>query len=121
MAPDPQVFAACEDLRRQGYLLALDDFVERSGQTEFLEFADVVKVEIASLPMDEHAELVKRFHSQGKKMLAEKVETPEEFAEVRKIGYDYFQGYFFARPDGGEVAADSGDEAKLHAACCARW
>jgi c-di-GMP-related signal transduction protein len=97
--PDPLILAACENLRRQGYLLALDDFVVASGQEAFLRNAHVIKVEIGSLPsMRKHEELVRAYHGQGLKMLAEKVETYEEFSQARKVGYDYFQGFFFARP-----------------------
>jgi EAL and modified HD-GYP domain-containing signal transduction protein len=96
--PDPEILAACEDLKRQGYLLALDDFVMRSGQESFLDQAHIVKLEVGSTSMEEQAAFVKRLHAEGKKMLAEKVETHQEFAAARDAGYDYFQGYFFAKP-----------------------
>lgn len=96
--PDPDVLAACENLRRQGYLLALDDFVENSGQEKFLPHSDIVKVEVNIAPPQKRRSLVRQFHGQGKKVVAEKVETHEQFAEARAAGYDYFQGFFFARP-----------------------
>lgn len=96
--PDAEVIAACESLRQQGYLLALDDFVANSGQEELLPYSDIVKVEVNQYPAKECRALVKRFHAQGKQVLAEKVETNEQFAGARAAGFDYFQGYFFARP-----------------------
>jgi c-di-GMP-related signal transduction protein len=96
--PDAEVVAACRKLREQGYQIALDDFVLRDGWEPLLSVANVLKIEIRSLPECEHEELVRSCHARGLKMLAEKVETYEEFAWARKIGYDYFQGFFFARP-----------------------
>jgi EAL and modified HD-GYP domain-containing signal transduction protein len=96
--PDPQVLAACQKLREQGYQIALDDFVLSDGWEPMLGVANVLKIEVKSLPESDHLELVRSCHARGLKMLAEKVETYEEFAWARKTGYDYFQGFFFARP-----------------------
>jgi c-di-GMP-related signal transduction protein len=96
--PDEEVVAACRKLREQGYQIALDDFVLRDGWDPLLGVANVLKIEIRSLPEGEHEALVSSCHARGLKMLAEKVETYEEFAWARKTGYDYFQGFFFARP-----------------------
>jgi EAL and modified HD-GYP domain-containing signal transduction protein len=63
-----------------------------------LEHARIVKVEIGTLTIEEHKALVARYRKLGLKMLAEKVETPEQYSELRNLGYDYFQGYFFAKP-----------------------
>lgn len=98
VVPDPDVLQACQELRRQNYLLALDDFVIHSGQESLLAYANVVKVEIGSLGLAKHEEIVRAYHRQGLKMLAEKLETPEQFADARQVGYDYFQGFFFAKP-----------------------
>jgi EAL and modified HD-GYP domain-containing signal transduction protein len=96
--PDPAVLEACRKLHDQGYRIALDDFAFHCGQTPLLEFASVVKVEIQELPRKEQEALVRFCRGRGLKMLAEKVETHEEFEWARRAGYDYFQGYFFARP-----------------------
>ena len=96
--PDAEVVDACRKLREQGYQIALDDFVLRDRYEPLLRLADLVKVEIRSLSELQHEQLVRAYHARGLKMLAEKVETYEEFAWARKTGYDYFQGFFFARP-----------------------
>ena len=96
--PDDEVVEACRELRKQGYQLALDDFVFRSGFERLLEIADLVKIEIQSMPRPEQRLLVRSYRAKGLRTLAEKVETPEEFEWAREAGYDYFQGYFFARP-----------------------
>jgi EAL and modified HD-GYP domain-containing signal transduction protein len=98
VAPEPEVLAACEDLRRQGFLLALDDFVRHSAQEEFLPLAHLVKVEVNALQPAEHREFVAECRAKGLRMLAEKVETEADFQQSLDSGYDFFQGYFFAKP-----------------------
>jgi c-di-GMP-related signal transduction protein len=96
--PDDEVLAACRRLREQGYRIALDDFVFRAGCERLLEIADLIKVEVQSAPWPEQKALVRASKARGLEMLAEKVETYEQFESARQAGYDYFQGYFFARP-----------------------
>jgi c-di-GMP-related signal transduction protein len=96
--PDDEVIEACRKLRKEGYQVALDDFAFRSGWERLLEVADLVKVEIQALPRPDQKRLVTSAKARGMQMLAEKVETQEEFEWARAAGYDYFQGYFFARP-----------------------
>ncbi|MGP0076727.1 MAG: EAL and HDOD domain-containing protein [Bryobacteraceae bacterium] len=96
--PDEEVLEACRGLREQGYQIALDDFVFRPGWERLLDVADLVKVEIQSIPRPEQKTLIGFTKSRGLEILAEKVETNEEFEWARQAGYDYFQGYFFARP-----------------------
>jgi c-di-GMP-related signal transduction protein len=96
--PDDEVLAACRKLREEGYRIALDDFVLRPGWERLLDVADLIKVEIQSTPRAEQKLLIRSAQERGLEMLAEKVETHEEFEWARQAGYDYFQGYFFARP-----------------------
>jgi len=96
--PDAEVLEACRKLREQGYQIALDDFVFRPGCQGLLDIADLVKIEIQSVPRPEQKLLVRSSKARGLRMVAEKVETQEEFEWARQAGYDYFQGYFFARP-----------------------
>jgi EAL and modified HD-GYP domain-containing signal transduction protein len=110
--PDAEVVEACRNLREQGYQIALDDFVFRPGFEALLDVADLLKIEIQSMPRPEQKLLVRSSKARGLQMLAEKVETYEEFEWARQAGYDYFQGYFFARPvivRGRQIPA-----AKLH-------
>jgi c-di-GMP-related signal transduction protein len=96
--PDAEMLAACERLRDQGYSIALDDFAGTPAVEPLVEFADVIKVDMRITSRAEQERLVKKYRPLGKKMLAEKVETHEEFQWARELGYDFFQGYFFARP-----------------------
>ena len=94
---DAEVMDAIQGLRALGYRIALDDFVYSSQMEPLLDAANLVKVEMAT-PRAQQEAMVRDYHARGLQMLAEKVETPEEFHWARQAGYDYFQGYFFARP-----------------------
>jgi EAL and modified HD-GYP domain-containing signal transduction protein len=96
--PDAEVLEACRKLRAEGYQIALDDFVFRPECECLLDVADLVKIEIQSAPRPEQKLLVRSCKARGLQVLAERVETYEEFEWARQAGYDYFQGYFFARP-----------------------
>jgi EAL and modified HD-GYP domain-containing signal transduction protein len=96
--PDSDVLEACRNLRAQGYLVALDDFICDPRFDPLTELADIIKVDFRITPREEQLEMLARYHARGVKMLAEKVETQEEFEWSRTAGYDYFQGYFFAKP-----------------------
>jgi EAL and modified HD-GYP domain-containing signal transduction protein len=96
--PDADVVNACRRLKDQGYTVALDDFVMRPGMERLIDLADLIKVELEALEPAGHAELVRTAHARGIRMVAERVETPEQFEEAKTAGYDYFQGFFFAKP-----------------------
>lgn len=95
---DPEVVAACRSLRGQGYTIALDDFVCRPETEPLTEFAQIIKVDLRVTPEGEQSRMLRTYQPRGIALLAEKVETREEFVWALGAGYDYFQGYFFARP-----------------------
>lgn len=96
--PDADVIAACADLHQRGYTLALDDFVSDPRTESLIPFAKIIKVDMTVTDRNEMERLLKLYHARGIAMLAEKVETHEQFAWAHGAGYDLFQGYFFARP-----------------------
>jgi c-di-GMP-related signal transduction protein len=96
---DDLVKAACVRLKQAGYSIALDDFIADDPRAELAEFADIIKVDMKETSAEERTALVKRFGSARCHMLAEKVETREEFTACKKAGFTYFQGYFFRRPE----------------------
>jgi len=95
---DPEVLAQCGILKDRGYTLALDDFVDAPKYAALLELADIIKVDVLATSLDDQRRLVERYARRGITMLAEKIETPETFAQAIQLGYRFFQGYFFARP-----------------------
>ena len=96
---DPDVTAACQRLKEAGYLIALDDYVAGDPRESLAEMADIIKVELKLTTVEERAALIKRYGPWRCRMLAEKVETQEEFAQARDQGFVYFQGYFFRKPE----------------------
>jgi c-di-GMP-related signal transduction protein len=106
--PEDRVVAACKRLKAAGYLIALDDFAPNDPRTSLVEFADIIKVDIRATRLEERAGMIRQFGSTKCKRLAEKLETPQEFQRARDMGFVYFQGYFFCRPElviGREVPA----------------
>jgi EAL and modified HD-GYP domain-containing signal transduction protein len=98
IVPDDDVVLACQRLRRDGYVIALDDFVLRPGYERLVSTADIIKIDFQATKGDERAALAKRFASPRLRLLAEKIETVSEYDEARGLGYALFQGYFFAKP-----------------------
>jgi EAL and modified HD-GYP domain-containing signal transduction protein len=97
--PDELVKAACQRLKESGYLIALDDFCWDDPRESLTDFADIIKVDIRTTTIEKAAAMVKRYGPWRCRMLAEKVETREEFLTCKKLGFIYFQGYFFRRPE----------------------
>lgn len=97
--PDADVLAACADLRRAGYALALDDFILTDATAALIPLANYIKVDVLQASdRTARQEIARRGRTHALSLLAEKVETAEQFAEVCDDGFDYFQGYFFGRP-----------------------
>lgn len=96
--PTPEVVASCKKLKAAGYLIALDDFVDKAEYAPLLELADIIKVDVLATNAEEQHALMRRLTSKRLRFLAEKVETHEAFQAAVKLGYTYFQGYFFSKP-----------------------
>ena len=96
---DPDVLMACRNLKEEGYMIALDDFVANDKRETMVDIADILKVEMSATTEAERAAMVKRFGPWKCRLLAEKVETHAQFIETREQGFVYFQGYFFRRPE----------------------
>jgi EAL and modified HD-GYP domain-containing signal transduction protein len=111
--PDDEVIAAIKQLVAQGYTIALDDFIFKEALKPLIECAEIIKVDILQLDdqqLAEHARILKQFPV---KLLAEKVETNEQFQRCRDLGFDMFQGYFFSRPTIIEDASVPDNHVKL--------
>jgi len=96
--PTQEVIEICREIRKQGYTLALDDFVWSPSLEPLADLAHLIKIDIRQTSREEQSRLIETYQPRGIAMLAEKVETHEEFEWAWNAGYDLFQGYFFARP-----------------------
>jgi EAL and modified HD-GYP domain-containing signal transduction protein len=97
--PDDLVIAALKRHKEAGYSIALDDFTLDDPRTPLTEMADILKVDLRQTPLSTAAEIVKKHGPWRCRMLAEKVETREEFVAAKAVGFVYFQGYFFRHPE----------------------
>lgn len=95
--PDSDVVAACTALRQKGYALALDDVTDATCR-DLLDLADIIKVDFRATSPEVQSALVAEHRRAGRRLLAEKVETLEEFERAKALGFDFFQGFFFSRP-----------------------
>ncbi len=96
---DDALIAALRELVARGFRIALDDFVLTPENEPLLEFAKVVKLDIRALEERQLRDHVRHLSGRGLILLAEKVETREEYVECMRLGFDAFQGYYFARPE----------------------
>ena len=93
-----QVISRCRELKGLGFKLALDDHVYSSDNTDIYNVVDIVKIDILQVPPEDLSKAVAELRKWPVKILAEKVETVEQFDICFKLGFDFFQGYFFERP-----------------------
>lgn len=96
---DGPVKAALQRLKQAGYAIALDDFMPDDPRADLAELADILKIDLRGTNAEQRATLVSRYGPWRCRMLAEKVETREEFAQAKNAGFLYFQGYFFRKPE----------------------
>lgn len=95
---DDKVLERCRELKEMGFLIALDDHEFDASNTEIYSVADIIKIDILLTGMEALPEIVRQLRKYPVKLLAEKVETVEQFQICYDLGFDQFQGYFFARP-----------------------
>ena len=96
--PDEEVFQACLKLKKMGYMLALDDFTYSEPYEPFIKMVDFIKVDFLRTSSQTRDSLARQLSRYGGELIAEKVETIEDFNQARDANYKYFQGYFFSRP-----------------------
>jgi len=92
------VVERCRALKHQGFLLALDDFVFDDSYRPLLALVDIVKIDLLLHNSEELQSAVSQLKQWPVKLLAEKVDSAEQAAYCHSLGFDLFQGYYFARP-----------------------
>jgi EAL and modified HD-GYP domain-containing signal transduction protein len=95
-----EVISRCRDLKAMGFSLALDDVLKLGDDIKpLLGVVDVIKLDLMQIAPDQLPALVKEFKKYPIKLLAEKVEDREQASACMEMGFDLFQGYYFARPE----------------------
>lgn len=98
--PTPSLLKICQALKKKGYVIALDDYQHQKEWAHFFPYIDIIKVDYtlsSALEISQVAAIAKKY--ENIKLLAEKIETYQEFEHASELGFDYFQGYFFCKPE----------------------
>jgi len=96
--PDAKFMKEIRKLKSMGYTLAIDDYIADYPHEEILELVDLVKVDFSLCTQEDIEELTGNLKKRGKLLLAEKVENKEVYEWAHGLGFDYFQGFYFAKP-----------------------
>ncbi len=94
----PELVDRCRLLKDQGFTLALDDHEFDPIYNELYNIVEIIKVDLLQSPVESLADMIDRFSPYPLQLLAEKVETREQYLRCRDMGFDLFQGYYFAKP-----------------------
>lgn len=97
--PTAAVIETVRNLKSDGYVIALDDFVFEKKFEPLIACADIIKIDVRLTPLDSILKTLRYLSRFKVKLLAEKVETEDEFEKANKLGFDYYQGYFFSKPE----------------------
>ncbi|MGL5414354.1 MAG: EAL and HDOD domain-containing protein [Clostridium sp.] len=98
--PTQEILKKISELKSLGYVIALDDVSDNMNYKKFLDYIDIYKIDFISTNKEEREEILKciRKINAKAKLLAEKIESNEEYKEALEEEYDYYQGFYFSRP-----------------------
>lgn len=94
-----ELLQACKTLKQKGYTLALGDHDFDEKWDVFLPFIDIIKVDVLDVNVLKISRFLARLKDHKITFLAEKVETLQQFEQLKVLGFTMFQGYFFAKPE----------------------
>ena len=98
--PGKKLLESVISLKEQGYVIALDDYEHKVVWRHFFPHIDLIKIDLRAMSFDEIEQVIEDISDfPDIKLLAEKVETQEEFEKCKEMGFQYFQGYFFSKPE----------------------
>ncbi|MDI1361376.1 EAL domain-containing protein [Methylotenera sp.] len=97
--PSAETVERCQNLREQGFKIALDNPHLSAETSPLLQCADYIKIDVQTLSSAELQKAYNELHASSVKMIAEKVETDAQFEDCKRVGFRLFQGFHFARPE----------------------
>ncbi len=98
--PDEEIILALQELQKNGFKIALDDFIYHEKFKPMMDLCKIIKFDLIATPLESLKEIVKDIKANYNiTLLAEKVETYEEFEMAKEMGFKLFQGYFFSKPE----------------------
>jgi EAL and modified HD-GYP domain-containing signal transduction protein len=110
---DEDLVLKVKGLVDEGYTVALDDFTFSDQWKPLIDIAKIIKFDVMQHNVEEIKSQIKKFEGKKLKLLAEKVETQDEYNKLKAEGFDYFQGYFFSKPEIVSHKALSADSISL--------
>ncbi len=96
--PTKEVLQEIRTLKSMGYTIVLDDFVYQKKLEPMIVLADIIKIDVRLTPIDTILKMLNYLKRFNVKLLAEKVETKGEYEKAINLGFQYFQGYYFSKP-----------------------
>jgi EAL and modified HD-GYP domain-containing signal transduction protein len=98
--PGKKLLEICQGLHKKGYTIALDDYIHQSVWKHFYPYIKIIKIDWQDMPIEAIKEVkIAIADFPHIKLLAEKVETYEEYNQAVELGFELFQGFFFAKPE----------------------
>jgi len=113
MSVTPDLVKRCQELKERGFSLALDDHQFDTAYEDLYGIVEIVKIDLIQSPVENLAKMIELFRPYPVRLLAEKVETRDSYLKCRDLGFDLFQGYYFARPSIIEKKRIEGDASIL--------
>lgn len=114
--PSDELLCALKELKGLGYKIALDDFMPTPAWRRFLPFVDIIKFDITVVPLNKTANLIKKLGHRIS-FVAERVESREDYQKCKEIGFHYFQGYYFSKPEVIQQKAISASQLSILKLC----
>lgn len=98
ITPDQRLIKVCNQIKNDGYLMILDNFVFNEEYRPLIPMVDIIKIDFCASTPEERRSIFQKVSSKHVKFLAAKIETQQDYEEALKLGYHYFQGFFFQQP-----------------------
>lgn len=96
--PDAEIISACREIHEKGYALALDDFIYHPAWEPMLELVQYVKIDFLQTAMTDLHGIIPKLQQHDIALIAEKIENRLNYKVASRLGFSFFQGYFFCRP-----------------------
>lgn len=95
----PAILERCRVLKQNKFKLALDNPQKHPQLDALIPYADYIKLDMRDVDLAQSTTLLKKYQANNCKLIAEKVEQNSQFTSLLEAGYQYFQGYFYAKPE----------------------
>ena len=102
---DAELVAALKEAVDAGFTLALDGYRHAHRLEPLLDLAGIVKLNVQDLTPAEIESELRKIEPRGLRLIAERIETAEEYELARELEFDAYQGYFFALPELSQTSA----------------